>query len=131
MLIIIRTTRRRYAVRHDDVAALRVVARAEDLHRQDVAGRPYVGVELGPLLDPADRSDAERRHALIVPLRRRNVALLVDAVDTLIEHAAPQPLPSLLRDRLRPPWAIGAVLINDQLVVQLDIREVARSALLL
>lgn len=130
MLIIVRTNRHSYVVRREDVASLRVVARADDLNRADAAGHPYVGVELGPLLDPNDQSALPRRHALIVPLRRRNIALLIDGVDNLIDHAAPHPLPPLLRDRLRQPWAIGAVEVDDRLLIQLDIRAIARSALM-
>jgi hypothetical protein len=63
-------------------------------------------------------------------LRRRYVALLVDAVDTFLERAAGVPLPALLRDRLQQPWAIGALALDDDLIVKIDLRAVARSAML-
>jgi hypothetical protein len=66
---------------------------------------------------------------LIVPLRRRYVALLVDYVDTFLERAASVPLPTLLRERLQQPWAVGALVLDDDLIVKLDLRAVARSAM--
>jgi chemotaxis signal transduction protein len=89
-----------------------------------------MGVELGQLLDPADRSAHVRRRALIVPLRRRYIALLVDYVDSFLERTASVPLPALLHGRLRQPWAVGALQYDDDLIVQIDLRAVARSALL-
>jgi hypothetical protein len=126
--LIVRTAMRRYAVRRDDVQAIRLIGGAADLEAGD--GRnPYIGVELGPLLDPNDRSTRSRRHALIVPLRRRFVALLVDHIETFQEQASIAALPALLAAQLRQPWAIGAVEIDTELLVQLDLRAVARTAL--
>ena len=129
MLLIIRTAQHRYIVRREDVATLRAMTRGDDGRRED-ADPSVIAVELGPLIDPADVSTVQRRHALIIPLRRRNIALLVDAVDTIVEHADVQPLPQLLRERLHEPWATGVLLIDDQPVVQLDVRAIARSILL-
>ncbi len=129
MLLIIRTAQHRYIVRREDVATLRAMTRGDDGRRED-ADPSVIAVELGPLIDPADVSTVQRRHALIIPLRRRNIALLVDAVDTIVEYADVQPLPPLLRERLREPWTTGVLLINDQPVVQLDVRAIARSILL-
>jgi chemotaxis signal transduction protein len=129
MLLIIRTAQHRYIVRREDVATLRAMMRGDDGRRED-ADPSVIAVELGPLIDPADVSTVQRRHALIIPLRRRNIALLVDAVDTIVEYADVQPLPPLLRERLREPWTTGVLLINDQPVVQLDVRAIARSVLL-
>jgi len=129
MLLIVRTAQHRYIVRREDVATLRAMTRGDDGRRED-ADPSVIAVELGPLIDPADVSTAQRRHALIIPLRRRNIALLVDAVDTIVEYADVQPLPPLLRERLHEPWATGVLLIDDQPVVQLDVRAIARSILL-
>lgn len=121
LLMIVKTAQRRYAVRRDELIDVRMAQPGDILHES--------GFELGPLLDPADRSTLQRHRALIVPLRRRSVALLVDQIETFLEHADSQPLPALLHTRLRQPWAVGALALDDGLVVQLDLRAVARSAL--
>jgi chemotaxis signal transduction protein len=129
LLLLVRTALRRYAIRRDDLAALRLVSGAHDL-AADESGKPFVAADLGALLDPLDRSTAPRRSALVVPLRRRSVALLVDAVEDLLERAAPGPLPPLLTRHLREPWSAGTLVVGEELLVLLDIRAVARSALL-
>jgi hypothetical protein len=63
-------------------------------------------------------------------LRRRYIALLVDYVEDFFEQARSVPLPALMRAQLREPWATGALMLDDDLIVQLDLRAVARSALL-
>jgi hypothetical protein len=130
VLLVVRTAQCRYAVRYDDLFEVKLIADPADLRAGGLFNRPCIGVELGPLLDPLDQSTLTRRRALIVPLRRRYVALLVDYVETFLEHAANVPLPTLLRDRLQQPWAIGALAIDDDLIVKLDLRAVARSAML-
>src|SRR6266540_3529227 len=130
LLLIARTALRRYAVRRDDLLDVKLVPGPDALAAGGLFDQPCLGVELGPLLDPSDRSTLARRRALIVPLRRRYVALLVDYVETFLERAACAPLPALLRDRLRQPWATGALAIEGDLIVQLDLRAVARSVLL-
>jgi hypothetical protein len=127
--LIVWTARHRYAVRRDDLTATRLVDGRSGLPVADERGHPYIGIELGPLLDPADQSTMLRRHALIVPLRRRLVALLADRVDSLPEHTSCIALPELLRTRLLQPWVIGALVVDDELIVQIDLRAVARSAL--
>ena len=130
ILMIVKTAAHRYAVRRDDLLDVKMTLAGEDFYPVGQPDRPYLCVELGPLLDPADRSSLKRRRALIVPLRRRSVALLVDYVETFLELAGGAPLPALLHKQLRQPWAVGALVIEDDLVVQLDLRAVARSALL-
>jgi hypothetical protein len=130
VLLIVKTALRRYAVRHDDLLDIKLVASAADLQAGGLFDRPCVGVELGSLLDPADQSMLVRRRALIVPLRRRYIALLVDYVETFLDRAGSVPLPALMREQLRHPWATGALMLDDDLIVQLDLRAVARSALL-
>lgn len=130
MLLIVRTTRHRYIVRREDVATLRAFNRRAGNDQEEDADLSSIAVELGALLDPEDVSEMQRRHALIVPLRRRTIALLVDAVDNLVDHAVVQPLPPLLRERLREPWATGVLMLDEHPVVQLDVRAIARSVLL-
>jgi hypothetical protein len=128
LMLIVRTARRRYAVRRDDVIEIKLVANTAAMPR-DERGRPYVGFELGPLLDPADCSELARRRALVVPLRRRKVALLADRVDSFQEHAQVVALPELLGGRLSQPWAVGALVLDGEVIVQIDLWAVARSAL--
>ena len=130
VLLVVRTAQRRYAIRRDDLSDVKLVAQASDLHAGGLSEYACLSAELGPLLDPHDQSRLTRRRALIVPLRRRYVALLVDYVDSFLEHAHSVPLPALLRDRLSQPWAIGALALDDDLIITLDLRAVARSAML-
>ena len=111
MLLIIRTAQHRYIVRREDVATLRAMTRSGSGDGREDADPSVIAVELGPLIDSSDVSTAQRRHALIIPLRRRNIALLVDAVDTIVDHVDVQPLPQLLRERLHEPWATGVLII--------------------
>ncbi len=128
MTLIVRTARHRYAVRRDDVSEIKLVADASAM-ANDEGGRPYLGIELGPLLDPEDRSSLARRRALVIPLRRRLVALLADRVESFQENAQVVMLPELIGARLREPWVIGALVLDNEVIVQLDLRAVARSAL--
>ena len=130
VLLIVRTALRRYAVSRDDLLDVKLVADPADLRAGGLFDRACIGVELGPLLDPSDQSLQTRRRALIVPLRRRYIALLVDYIDTFLERAVSVPLPALLRERLCQPWAVGALTLDDDLIVKLDLRAVARSAML-
>jgi hypothetical protein len=128
ILLIIHAAGRRYAVRRADVAEIKFVADASAMP-SDAQGRPYLGVELGPLLDIGDHSVGICRRGLIVSLRRRSVALLVERIETFQEHASTVRLPELLAARLEQPWAVGALVLDGEVVVQLDLRAIARSAL--
>jgi hypothetical protein len=130
VLMVVKTATRRYAVRRDDLLDVKMARIGADLQIDGLADRPYLGFQLGKLLDPSDGSALARCRALIVPLRRRYIALLVDNVETFLEHAEVFPLPELLRQRLYQPWATGALIVEDDLMIQLDLRAVARSALL-
>src|SRR5262245_50072748 len=130
VLLIVRTALHRYAVSRDDLVDIRLVADPADLRAGGLFKRACIGVELGPLLDPSDCSMLVRRRALIVPLRRRYVALLVDYIDTFLERTSSVPLPRLLHERLAQPWAVGALALDDDLIVRLDLRAIARSAML-
>ena len=129
LTLIVQTARHRYAVRRDDVLDITLVTSAADLQTDDAQGRPYVGIELGPLLDPSDQSSLTRRRALVVPLHRRLVALLADKVESFHEHARIEALPALLAAQLRQPWATGAFVLDSDLIIQLDLRAVAQTAL--
>lgn len=131
LTLIVQTARRRYAVRRDEVQEIKLIAGAGDLPASDDQGRACVGVELGPLLDPDDCSALVRRRALFVPLRRGVVALLADRIESFHEYARIEALPDLLAARLRAPWATGALLLDSELIVHLDLRAVARTALAL
>jgi chemotaxis signal transduction protein len=128
MTLLVRTARHRYAVRRSDLMEIKLVADASAMP-SDGRGNPYIGVELGPLLDPADRSGLTRRRALVVPLRRRMVALLADQVETFQEHQQIVAIPELIGAQLSEPWAIGALVLDNEVIVQLDLRAVARSAM--
>lgn len=128
LLLIFRTAIRRYAARRGDVQDIKLMSRI-DLQAADEHGKPYLGVELGRMFDPSDCSLLARRCALIVPMRRRRVALLVDRVDSFEESIRPIPLPPLLATRLCQPWAVGALVLENEVIVELDLRAIARSAL--
>jgi hypothetical protein len=119
-LILVQTTTRRYVARTTDITTVRRVA----------PGDPqYLAFDLGELLDPEDTAPVSYGAALIVPLRRRSVALRVARVEELIT-AAECPLPPLVQGRLAQPWACGLVAIQGELVVRIDPRAVVRSAML-
>ena len=127
-VLLAQTARQRYAIKRDDVLSIELIGEEGPSQHFDARGNAYIGVELGALIDPADRSTQRRQRALLVALRRRIVALLVDHVE-LVEADQVVALPALLAERLQHPWAIAALTIEDNLVVQLDIRALARSAL--
>lgn len=128
-ILIASTARRRYAFARGDVMSIRLANSADGLNGLDERGQPFISVELGPLLAPEDRSSLPRQRALVVPMRRRSIALLVDQVDQAPDDARVLPLPDLLRTRLSQPWATGVVLSQDVLMVQLDLRAIVRSVL--
>lgn len=135
LLLMVQTTAHRYIVRREQILELRLVTRVSDVEREDERGKPVIGSDLGLLLDPQDESNATRRHALIVPTRRRSVGLLVDRVDDVYtnEDAAQNQvhkLPVLLVRRLARPWFMGVVIYEDTPVLVLDLRQIAQDALI-
>jgi chemotaxis signal transduction protein len=127
----LRTARRRYAARYDDVYTVWRLASAVDLQRHGDAERAPIGIDLGTLFDPQDQSAGLHRHGLVVPIRRRNVVLLVEAVEDFLVQPQIYAVPAVLRPRLLQPWTIGAVLLDDQPVMVLDVRAVARSVMVM
>lgn len=129
MLLIVQTSRHRYAVRHDDLSEIRLIDGRYDAVSGEYDQR-LIRVDLGAFFDAEDRSSLRRRRALVVPLRRKQIALMVDSVESFEQHVQVGPLPALLQARLVEPWAVGTLVVDDQVVVQLDLRAVARSVLL-
>lgn len=134
LLLMIRTALHRYVVRRDQVHELCIVNKGAELAATDERGRPLLGCELGPLLDPTDIQRQGRQHALVVQLRRRSIALLVNRVDDIYSQAdsveAIQPLPRLLMRRIERPWFLGVLMCDDTPVLVLDLRTLAQDAVL-
>jgi chemotaxis signal transduction protein len=126
--LIVQTARHRYAVRRGDLMEIKLVPDASAMPADD-RGHPYIGIELGPLIDPDDRSTLTRRRALVVPLRRRMIALLADRIETFQERPQIMALPELIGTQLSQPWAVGALVLDNEVIVQLDLRAVARSVM--
>ncbi|MCX7790630.1 MAG: chemotaxis protein CheW [Chloroflexaceae bacterium] len=116
----VHTGRRRYFVPRDHVDQL---GTAPPPTVNQSHGRPLLARDLGPLLDPAD-DGAPGRQALTVLLRRRTVVLRVQRIESLASVTV-HPLAPLLRQRLRAPWLLGAVITDDQPVLVLDVRRIA------
>jgi hypothetical protein len=117
-----------YLIRRTDLLTIRTVSAGGTLTIDDPQGRPCALAELGPLLDPDDVQVLPRRRALIVSLRRRLVALLIDAIDEIDQPLLITPLPSLISARLSQSLVIGAAVIGADVTVQLDLRAVAMTA---
>lgn len=122
-LLLIHTQRQRFVVSSGDVYAIRSVAAADAPEPQ------AIHVALGTLFGQADSSNAKRHHGMVVPLRRKVITFLVDRIDTLDTPPHQHPLPALLSSRLQAPWSLGVYEIEQQLVIQIDIRAIARSVL--
>lgn len=128
-IVLVKTELRRYAVRHDDISAIRMLASPADLEAIGTPERPSIPVELGTLLDPQDCTKLARRRGMVVLMRRRPIVFMVDLVDDFLENPEVLPLPELLRGKLNQPWATGALLIDQDVVLVLDLRAIARSIL--
>lgn len=122
-LLLVHTPRQRFVVPKSDVYTIQSVISAE------VQAPQTQQIALGTLFHPADVSTQKRQHAMIVPLRRREIALLVDRIDMLTTRPQHYDLPALLCSRLQQPWSVAAWEIENQLVIQLDVRAIARSIL--
>lgn len=134
MLLTIRSSTQHYVVRRDHVRELRLILSEDDLERPDERGKALLCCELDAVLSGHEAYSVSRRHAMIVHLRRRSVALLIDR----IEEARPTheieqticPLPPLLARRLARPWFLG-VLVRDEIpLLVLDLRQIAQDVLL-
>lgn len=132
LLLTVRTARHRYIVRRDQIVEIRMVSTAADLDQPDPRGRALVGHELGILLDPSDLQSSHRRHALIVPTRRRGVALLVDRIEDVSAGLSEtiQRLSPLLESRLARSWFLGAVVYEEIPILVLDLRSIAQEVVM-
>lgn len=134
LLLRVHTTLHSYIVRRDHVHELRLVFNQADLEHQDERGRSLLSCELGRLLDPDDLRSNVRRHALVVHLRRRRVALLAERVDAIRigggAEDSVQPLPPLLAQRLARPWFLGVFLDDELPLLVLDVRQIAQDVAL-
>lgn len=134
MLLTIRSSTQRYVVRRDHVRELRLILSDDDLEQPDERGKALICCELDDLLSGHQSYSVSRRHALIVHLRRRSVALLIDR----IEDARPtgeleadiRPLPALLARRLERPWFLGVLIRDETPLLVLDLRQIAQDVLL-
>lgn len=122
-LLLVHTPRQRFLASNADIYTIRA-----GLVEQEPAPN-VVQIGLGAFFDPADVSMLKRQHGMVVPLRRKEITFLVDRIDLLEIRPQRYELPPLLVSRLRAPWALGAFAIDDQLVVHLDMRALARSVL--
>jgi chemotaxis signal transduction protein len=136
LLLNVRTALHRYIVRRGQFDELRLITNEADLEKPDERGRSIVSYNLGGLLDPQDIISPKRCHALIVHMRRRSVALLVERVEDayslvgMAEHETIQPLPPLLAQGIENTWLVGVVVRDDIPLLVLDLRQVARDMLL-
>jgi hypothetical protein len=130
MLIIVQTALRRYAVPRGDVASMLPIYSQEQIVALGSAQHPALPVELGAWFDPADQLQVARRHALVVPLRRRPIVFQVERIEQTIEYPVIQPVPALITGAMRDIWALGVVTYEEQLAVLIDLRAVARSVML-
>lgn len=127
MLLTLQTHLHRYVASSDPAFQLRIVPAGAALPAHDAAGCPLVVAELGPLLNHNDSSALARRHALLVPLRRRSALLLFDAVGELASLGADVvPLPTLLAARLRHAWVRGVCSVGEDLLLVLDLHAIAQ-----
>lgn len=117
-----------FLVQHSQVSHAVSVAHAAAL--QDERGQPMRQVALAPMLGlPATPA----RHALLVPTRRRTVALLVESLD-LFEQADDAmslilPVPPLIAQAVGHQWLSGIMIHDDYPLQLLDVRQIAQDAL--
>lgn len=133
LLLTIRTSQHSYIVRRDQIGELRLIVRDEDLQRSDERGRKVVSGELESFLNAQDIRSLGCRHALIVYMRRRSVALLVERIeDVVVDRSIAEvihPLPPLLRQHLARPWFLGVLIREETPLLVLDLRQIAQDLL--
>ncbi len=117
-----------FLVQHRQVSRTVPVARVAEV--QDERGHALRQVALAPLLGlPATPA----RHALLVPTRRRTVALLVEATDLFGLEGDLEPLilpvPPLIAQAVGHQWLGGVLIHNDYPLQLLDVRQIAQDAL--
>lgn len=140
VILVVRMGPRSYVVRREQVHELRRMPGGPGGETVDARGKPMVNVALGPLLDPDGPQNGANNHAILVQLRRRSVAFMVDFIDRL---DAPEPdevgtpggtailpLPPLLKRRLARPWFAGVLIGAAGLLLVLDLRQIAQDVVL-
>ncbi|MBC8162630.1 MAG: hypothetical protein H7Z42_15570 [Roseiflexaceae bacterium] len=123
LLLIAHTTLRRYAIRHDDVLSIQAV------HGSAGADPALLLRNLGTLFDPLDSGPSQPHHGLFVPIRRKQVVFLIEQVELLERPPSVQALPLFLQAHLRQPWSLGVMVLDDEPVILLDLRAVARAVM--
>lgn len=126
LLMAVRAGAHSYLVPRTHVDQIRLLDGAA-LPAADARGRPLVGCALSDLLDPGGPPAARRQHALLVELRRRSVALLVERVEALESAGSlgQQPLAPFLSRSLARPWFLGAAIYAGEPALILDLRRIA------
>ncbi len=127
LVLTLHTARHTYAVIHRPEVQIRFIGGATALGTTDSRNRPLIKADLGTLLDYQDISDQGSRYAFVVPLRRRSVALLCDAVSEMhtVDEGELSPLPPLLYHRLPHRWVWGVYTPSETLILVLDLYEIA------
>lgn len=128
LYVIVVAGAQRYAVRYDDITLVRSVEMDELETLRDPRGRPLMVRALHAWLYATAEMPVGRCHALIVPLRRRSVALLVERVEEMTRFTVTdiQPLPVLVRSALEHGWLSGVVSWEGQPILVLDAVQIAR-----
>jgi chemotaxis signal transduction protein len=132
LLLFVSTATHRYVVTRSQILEMRIITRQADIERPDERGKPITAHSLGPLLDPADKDVPRRHHALIIPTRRRGIALLVDRVQDVYQTTEDdvQKLPPLFLRNIERPWFLGIFLYEEEPFLVLDLRQIAQNILL-
>lgn len=123
--MLIEAGRRRYAVAQAQIERLGMLDPLDPPPSK--RGYPLICRELGSLLGGSGPAPKGRRHALTVAVRRRDVALLIDHIDSIGEDEQPtiQPLGPIFARRLAWPWFLGAVIYREDPLLVLDLHRIA------
>lgn len=129
IVLLIHTPQRRYAVKYADITNIRSCTSQEEVASWGSVDRPGIAVDLGELLDQETPVWPQRASALIVTMRRRQIAFVVKKVEEMLEQPNIRPLPEMMCSVLRNQWATGVLDNGGELSIVLDLRELARSIL--
>ena len=124
LLLEVRAVGRRYYVPCAHIDGLELL-RPDAPSAHDERGRPCLVRGFASLLWPFEALSSPPQQALVVRLRRRSVALLVDRVEQLSHDLTVQPLGPLFAHSLAAPWVLGAVATDLASILVLDLRRIA------